>query len=135
MKEKTYIKDDLTIVWKPGLCIHSGNCVKSLPGVFKPKDKPWIQPSNASVDDIKRAIDKCPSGALSFDNQENHIKMKNISEVKIMKGGPAVVEGEVKVTDQNGEEKTFPRRVSICRCGASSNNPFCDGSHRQQDFE
>ena len=135
MKEKTYTKDDLTITWKPDLCIHSGNCVKNLPGVFKPKDKPWIQPANDTVDHIKMAIDKCPSGALSYDNNENQVKMEKITEVKIMKGGPAVVEGEVKVTDQNGEEKTFPRRVSICRCGASSKSPYCDGSHRQQNFE
>ena len=41
---KKYQKDDLTIVWKPQTCIHAGECVKALPNVYKPKDKPWISP-------------------------------------------------------------------------------------------
>ena len=55
-----------TIIWQSGLCIHSGNCVKNLSAVFKPKDHPWIQPENASTQEIIETVKKCPSGALSI---------------------------------------------------------------------
>ncbi len=65
-EEKIYEKDSLEIIWQASKCIHSGNCVKNNPAVFKPKEKPWIHPENASEEEIIATIDKCPSGALSY---------------------------------------------------------------------
>jgi uncharacterized Fe-S cluster protein YjdI len=64
--EKIYAIEDFEIVWKPQLCIHAGECVKALPNVYSPKDKPWIKPENATKDELINQINKCPSGALSF---------------------------------------------------------------------
>lgn len=68
MKEilKEYKKEEITIVWKPKLCTHAGICVKSLPNVYKPEEKPWIKVENASEDQLKSQIDTCPSGALTY---------------------------------------------------------------------
>ncbi|MCG2462031.1 (4Fe-4S)-binding protein [Flavobacteriaceae bacterium F89] len=63
---KEYSNGALTVVWKPGKCIHSGICVKSLPNVYHPKDKPWIKPELATSQELKEQINNCPSGALSF---------------------------------------------------------------------
>jgi uncharacterized Fe-S cluster protein YjdI len=63
---KKYSNGELTVVWKPNLCIHSGVCVKTLPQVYNPKEKPWIKSNNASTDELKAQIMKCPSGALSY---------------------------------------------------------------------
>ena len=63
---KEYKKENLVIVWEAKKCIHAGVCVKTLPNVYKPKEMPWIRPENASVEDLKRQINACPSGALSF---------------------------------------------------------------------
>ncbi|OIQ15338.1 MAG: (4Fe-4S)-binding protein [Flavobacterium sp. MedPE-SWcel] len=63
---KEYKKDSVTILWNPKKCIHAGVCVKTLPGVYDPKAKPWITPENASVEALKSQIDACPSGALSY---------------------------------------------------------------------
>ncbi len=63
---KNYSNGELTVVWKPNLCIHSGVCVRTLPKVYNPKEKPWIKPENASTEDLKAQINKCPSGALSY---------------------------------------------------------------------
>lgn len=63
---KEYSNEELTIVWKPQTCIHSGICVKTLPQVYKPDEKPWIQIENASTEDLKAQVNKCPSGALSY---------------------------------------------------------------------
>lgn len=65
-KIKEYQKGDFTVVWKPQKCIHPGICVKTLPEVYNPKDRPWIKPENASVEALKQQIDACPSGALSY---------------------------------------------------------------------
>lgn len=69
MKEikKQYKKDGLTINWEPGKCIHAGVCVKTLPQVYNPKEKPWIKQENASNEELKAQIDKCPSKALSYE--------------------------------------------------------------------
>ncbi|WP_025743462.1 (4Fe-4S)-binding protein [Aquimarina pacifica] len=65
---KKYQKDNFTIIWKPEKCIHAGTCVKTLPQVYKPKEKPWITPEKASIKDLKNQIDACPSGALSYED-------------------------------------------------------------------
>ncbi len=62
---KEYTNGEITITWKPTLCIHAGECVKALPNVYKPKEKPWINMDNASTQELLAQIAKCPSGALS----------------------------------------------------------------------
>lgn len=61
-----YSNGELTIVWKPKLCTHSGACVKALPAVYDPQARPWVRPSEASTEDLKSQIGLCPSGALSY---------------------------------------------------------------------
>ena len=63
---KEYVKDDLVIMWKPEKCIHAGICVKTLQNVYNPKEKPWIKPENATVEELEQQIDLCPSKALSY---------------------------------------------------------------------
>ena len=63
---KEYSNGELTVVWKPQKCIHAGECVKALPKVYNPKEKPWIKAENASTQALKDQIAKCPSGALSY---------------------------------------------------------------------
>lgn len=63
---KEYSNGEMTIKWQPKLCQHAGICVKSLPQVYKPNESPWIRFGNASTEDLKNQINKCPSGALSY---------------------------------------------------------------------
>ena len=49
----------------PSLCIHAGECVKALPKVYNPKERPWIKVENATSDELRAQVAKCPSGALS----------------------------------------------------------------------
>lgn len=65
-KVKTYSNGEITIVWEPGKCTHSGMCVKSLPQVYNPQAKPWIKIENATTEQLKEQLSKCPSGALSY---------------------------------------------------------------------
>ncbi len=63
---KEYQKEDTAIVWDSEKCIHAGLCARGLSTVFKPKNKPWIQPENATKEEIIAQVNKCPSGALSM---------------------------------------------------------------------
>ena len=51
--------------------------------------------------------------------------------------GPFRVEGPVKLVDANGKEwdLTGKPAISLCRCGASTNKPFCDGMHSKIGFQ
>lgn len=66
MEAKEYSNGEVTIVWKSELCKHAGVCVKMLPQVYNPKDRPWIKPMNASTQELIDQVAKCPSGALSI---------------------------------------------------------------------
>lgn len=68
MKEitKKYSNGEVTIIWKPSLCIHSGICARGLGEVFRPKEHPWITPEGATTNMIVDQVKKCPSGALTF---------------------------------------------------------------------
>ena len=64
--KKEYTNGEITVVWKPELCAHAGVCVKTLPQVYKPDEKPWIQIENATSEELKNQVTQCPSGALSY---------------------------------------------------------------------
>jgi len=68
--KKEYTNGEVTVVWQSGKCIHSGNCVRNNPDVFKPREKPWIKIDGSSTEKIIEAVQKCPSGALTFYKNE-----------------------------------------------------------------
>lgn len=70
METKSYKKDEnFTILWTPSKCIHAGVCVKRLPHVYNPKERPWITPEDATIEELKAQIDVCPSGALGYESK------------------------------------------------------------------
>jgi len=64
--KKEYSNGEVTIVWDSSKCQHSGNCVRNLSSVFRPKESPWIKIDGASSEELIYAVSKCPSGALSI---------------------------------------------------------------------
>jgi len=74
---KTYTNGEITIVWKALKCQHSGNCVKTCPEVFRPKERPWVKPSNSSTDKLIETVSKCPSGALTYFLNDARKKKEN----------------------------------------------------------
>jgi len=63
---KKYSNGEVTVVWKPHICIHSAICFRGLPEVFDPLEKPWVKINSASTEVIIDQVKKCPSAALSF---------------------------------------------------------------------
>ena len=137
---KKYSNEDITIVWKPSVCIHSTLCWKGEKGlrqVFNPAEKPWIKPEGASTAEIIERINNCPSGAISFyyNNEANKtIETKAESIVEAMPNGPLLVYGNITIKHSNGETEQKNKVTAFCRCGASSNKPYCDGTHTKNGF-
>lgn len=65
-----YNNGEITVIWKPDTCIHSGICAKGLREVFNPSRKPWIDLSQADTQRIIDQVKKCPSGALSIEEKK-----------------------------------------------------------------
>ncbi len=53
------------------------------------------------------------------------------ARIIIRSNGPVRIEGEFTIVDQDGNAFDLAGRtvISLCRCGQSSNKPFCDGTH------
>lgn len=56
--------EQIVVTYDADVCVHAGNCVKQLPAVFDVNKDPWIDPQQASVEDVEAAVNACPSGAL-----------------------------------------------------------------------
>ena len=58
------------------------------------------------------------------------------SEITCMHDGPLIIRGDFELLD--GEGRRFGlggrKQLGLCRCGASENKPFCDGSHKGAAF-
>ncbi|MFT6747083.1 MAG: putative Fe-S cluster protein YjdI [Glaciecola sp.] len=67
-----YKNEDLTIHWDQSKCSHAGVCVRTLPKVYNPRERPWVKIENASSEALKAQISKCPSGALSYTLNDNN---------------------------------------------------------------
>lgn len=144
---REYSNGKITVYWQPKKCIHATTCYTQLTEVFNPRNRPWININGASSEKIIEMVNKCPTDALTFKwNDDNSIDPSTITkqveatilhpvEIQIMKDGPLVVTGKIKLTDSDGKEYKTYSITSFCRCGASNNMPFCDGTHRKIAFE
>ena len=135
---KEYTNGEVTIVWKPEVCIHSAFCVKGLPGVFDSKARPWINAQGGTTDEIVAQVKKCPSGALTYYMNNAEAKAPEIeseSLVEVAPNGPVLIYGNIRIKHSDGREEQKHKVTALCRCGASNNKPFCDGTHRKIDFQ
>lgn len=129
---KTYTNGEITVVWKPNVCIHSKLCWTHLVEVFNPRKRPWVDIAGASSEQIMAQIDQCPSKALSYFRNEEPLEPTAIeaeSIVEPLPNGPLLVYGNLRVKDANGHETQKNKVTAFCRCGSSSNKPYCDGTH------
>lgn len=133
---KKYDNGEITVVWQPEKCIHSTLCWRGLIEVFNPKRRPWVDIKGAGTDKIIEQVNTCSSGALSYlanddaaSTEEKEIK----TIIETMKNGPLMVYGNITIKKKDGTEEH--NVTAFCRCGASSNKPFCDGSHARIGFK
>jgi uncharacterized Fe-S cluster protein YjdI len=146
--DREYTNGEITVYWKPKKCIHATICYSKLIEVFNPRKRPWINMNGAPSENIIDIVNNCPTDALTFkwnkniqEEEGSPVEKSTVTtpnlpvEIQIMKDGPIVVTGKIKLTDNEGKEYKTYSISSFCRCGASNNMPFCDGAHRKIGFE
>ena len=121
---------EVTIHDNRAICSHAGYCTEGLPAVWKIGVEPWIDPDGSGQEPIVETIKLCPSGALSFsiDGVESRDRERPPA-IQLSPDGPYLVTGGVELEGIQWLEGASTEHYTLCRCGASSNKPFCDGSH------
>jgi uncharacterized Fe-S cluster protein YjdI/CDGSH-type Zn-finger protein len=139
-RPRTYSAPGITVTFDPNVCIHSAVCLRTLPTVFDVRLKRWVRPEAATPEEVAAAIDRCPSGALRYTLQgtaqaaDAEGGSPAGTSIQASRNGPLLVQGEFEVLDENGATIAAVGRAALCRCGATRNQPFCDGSHRTVGF-
>lgn len=136
MSKHSYEGEALKVRYDAAKCIHVGECVRGNSAVFDPENRPWVQPDAASADEVAKIIERCPTGALTYERLDGGAAEAPTSEntVRLSADGPVYLEGELEITLTDGTVETLAR-AALCRCGASQNKPFCDGRHAKADFQ
>jgi CDGSH-type Zn-finger protein/uncharacterized Fe-S cluster protein YjdI len=131
---RRYASDDIVVTYDRSRCIHAAECMRGLRSVFDPERRRWVDPSAEAPPKIAEVVMRCPTGALHFERldggADEPIPARNM--VTVSPNGPLHVRGELEIETPDGV--VHDTRASLCRCGASRNKPFCDGSHREASF-
>jgi CDGSH-type Zn-finger protein/truncated hemoglobin YjbI/uncharacterized Fe-S cluster protein YjdI len=127
---------DMELRFDARLCIHSRFCVLQAPDVFEantPGD--WIFPDRMNAAALAAVARNCPSGAITYRASEAVLDEVDppVNTIRLRQDGPYAINAPIEIT---GQERDGPvRRRTLCRCGASANKPFCDGSHARIGFQ
>ena len=134
-KRQAYKGKRITILDNRAICAHAGFCTEELKSVFRQHDEPWIDADGTEVEKIVATIRKCPSGALSYaiDGVEPGAQ-PGPPMITVTDNGPYAVAGGVELMGVKFGEGASLEHYTLCRCGASKNKPFCDGSHWDAGF-
>ena len=123
---------ELELTDKPGLCVHAGFCDRAT-GIWK------LVKKSRDPEKKKIAIEEagdCPSGRLVvWDKEGNEVEPEFEPGIQLVEDsqegatGPLWVRGRIPIESANGMIYEIRNRVTLCRCGKSTNKPFCDGRH------
>jgi CDGSH-type Zn-finger protein/uncharacterized Fe-S cluster protein YjdI len=133
MSKTTYDGKNVSISFDKSKCIHSRRCVLRLPSVFQANvEGPWINPDNASAEDVAALANECPSGAITYERHDGRTgeSAPLANTLFVRENGPLAINADLTI---DGEDAGY--RVALCRCGTSKNKPFCDVSHVGAQFE
>jgi uncharacterized Fe-S cluster protein YjdI len=157
---RRYRNNEITVYWKPSACVHASYCYRELIEVFDPGRRPWVDMNGSTTAKIIEVVNLCPTEALAWkwnddeknglvgSDQLNHIKFRrpelmNTNDsvleehpvsIKVMVDGPIVLKGNFTLVYNGNKKEVQKSIISICRCGASNHQPFCDGQHRKIGF-
>jgi len=124
---KIVIQDDHSI------CMHSGFCGNRITNIWKMQAE---SDDGEVLAEIIAMIDRCPSGTLAYVLEPGGeiIERDLPKEVAVIPNGPIWITGGIPVERSDGQALEKRNRVTLCRCGASSKMPLCDGSHKEIGF-
>jgi CDGSH-type Zn-finger protein/uncharacterized Fe-S cluster protein YjdI len=124
--------EELELTFEAKRCIHSRFCVTWGPQVFVANVKgPWIHPDAMPVEQVVEVAHACPSGAIHYRRLDGGAQeaAPPVNLAKVREAGPYAFRAQLQI---DGAPAGF--RATLCRCGASKNKPYCDGSHHEIGF-
>jgi CDGSH-type Zn-finger protein/uncharacterized Fe-S cluster protein YjdI len=124
--------EKLDLLFETKRCIHARFCVTGAPDVFLANVQgPWLHPDAMEVERVVEIAHACPSGAVQYRRKDgvHDETAPPVNLASTRESGPYAFRGELEL---DGEPIGF--RATLCRCGASKNKPFCDGSHHEIGF-
>ena len=132
-----YTGGDIDVTWDQARCIHAAECVRGLPAVFDTERRPWVAPDEAAAAAVADVVVRCPTGALHFERHDGGPAetVPDTNTVTLATDGPLYLHGDLELKNADGDTRLRDTRVALCRCGASANKPFCDGTHASVGFE
>jgi CDGSH-type Zn-finger protein/uncharacterized Fe-S cluster protein YjdI len=129
---ETAIGQKMELSFETKRCIHARFCVTGAPNVFLANVKgPWIHPDAMEVERVVEVAHACPSGAITYHRLDgvHDEPAPPVNLAGVREAGPYAFRGQLQI---DGEAVGY--RATLCRCGASKNKPFCDGSHHDVGF-
>jgi CDGSH-type Zn-finger protein len=131
----TYKGQTATVYYNVLLCSHAAECGSRASAVFNPDQKPWVQPDNGTLEQIREVVKVCPSGALRYSEAgaaEEALVDEDVS-ITVEKNGPYRV-SNLPIAAGYWAQGQSDKKYVLCRCGKSQNKPFCDGTHRDEGW-
>ena len=118
-------RGELSVHYASSRCIHARFCVLQAPAVFLAEAED--DPDRTADAQVTAVIRRCPSGALSYSTTRAELQEAPppVNAVWLRENGPYAINAHILLA---GEDAPSTRRT-LCRCGASSNKPYCDMSH------
>jgi CDGSH-type Zn-finger protein/uncharacterized Fe-S cluster protein YjdI len=122
--------------WDGRLCIHVGECVRANNDLFMGGRQPWGLPDAVSTEEVVATVNRCPTGALSYVRKDGgpQESASPTNTVVVSNNGPYYLRGDLDVQGAAADMEAVRFRAALCRCGKSSQKPFCDGTHETVGF-
>jgi CDGSH-type Zn-finger protein len=132
-RHKVHPGEGVVLTDDRSICEHAGFCADRFTNVWRmitDTDDPAVRERLIGM------VRLCPSGALATrsDVAAEPDEPALPTSVAAIEDGPLWVRGGVRVTGADGRDYEVRNRVTLCRCGASTNKPFCDGTHQEIGF-
>jgi len=132
-RAKTYVREEVAMSDDHSLCTHAGFCGDRFTNVWRMLAETTDPTVRAR---LRAMVELCPSGSLAhaLAPGEDDVEPPFEPSIAVDVEGPLLVRGGIAVTSADGRRYEVRNRVTLCRCGHSSNKPFCDGSHKEFGF-
>ncbi|MFI7552764.1 (4Fe-4S)-binding protein [Micromonospora sediminimaris] len=122
---KAYEGRSITVTFEARRCLHAAECVRGLPAVFDPGQRPWIRPDGAEAERLAEVVRRCPSGALRYEFADGGAESPDRpTQIRRDATGQLIVRGELRVDTPQGVRAET--RAVLCGCGRSQRQPYCD---------
>jgi len=132
-----YPGKEADVHWNGKLCIHIGECGRAKGELFINGRQPWCDPDLASNEEVEDVVQRCPTGALTYQHKDGARTEQAASEntIHVAYNGPLYFKGDLDIEGAPDDINGVNFRAALCRCGQSKNKPFCDNSHEDAGFK